>query len=261
MFPNSLTTIVNLFICDFALIFLSRRTKSNAGSLAYAGPDISVPTHRFKDRTTRITDPNNPTYHINGTDYFDDKYTKPSVGRAYIADNHLLQTKDIAGATPGWVDVKFERREVRNINFIQDIEGAQADSIKHSIVTNRQSNPLEPVYQSLDPGELLQPLIPPLIPPSMVKVPTVPIQRGNKAAAATPAHPEHSRVPSKPTSPQYEGECVVLFCFVNFISYVHCFFFFLLIQFAATLNIFTACGGNLCVLFHVLRVANRLRHW
>lgn len=116
-------------------------------------------------------------------DYYDDKYTKPKPMKSYIADNHLLQTKDITGATPGFKDTKFERREIRNINYIQDIEGTQADSIKHSIVTKRESNPLAPVYQSLDPGELLQPVIPPLIPASMVKVPTVPIPRGNKSSA------------------------------------------------------------------------------
>lgn len=165
----------------------------------------SAPNHRFKDRTTRVTDPNNPSYHINGMDYADDKYTKPKTQKAYIADNHLLQTKDITGATPGFKDTKFERREVRNINYIQDIEGAHADSIKHSIVTKRESNPLAPVYQSLDPGELLQPLIPPLIPPAMVKVPTIPVQRGNKVPAPASA--------PKPTSsgfggPQFDGTFV-----------------------------------------------------
>lgn len=176
----------------------------NAGSLAFTGPDISVPNHRFKDRTTRVTDPNNPFYHVNGMDYYDDKYTKPKAMKGYIADNHLLQTKDITGATPSHGEPKFERREFRNINFIQDIEGAQADSIKHSIVTNRQSNPLAPVYQSLDPGELLQPLVTPLIPPSMVKVPTVPIPRGNKVntsdVRSSSANPAETR-----SSPQIDG--------------------------------------------------------
>eukprot|EP01032_Pedospumella_encystans_P031072 gene31072-35066_t len=123
------------------------RGSLDPGSMGYTGPEISAPTHRFKDRTTRVTDPNNPQYHVNGMDYADDKYTKPKQPKAYIADNHLLQTKDITGATPGFKDTRFERREIRNINYIADIEGAHADSIKHSIVTNRQSNPMAPVYQ------------------------------------------------------------------------------------------------------------------
>lgn len=146
--------------------------------------DISAPNHRFKDRTSRVTDPNNPHYHINGKDYFDDNYTKPKPLKPYIADGHLLQTKDIPGAYPGWVPQQnYERTEVRNTNYIQDIEGTQADSIKHGITTKRQSNPLTPVYQSLDPGEVLQPLIPPLIPPDMVKVPTVMVGKRNKQSS------------------------------------------------------------------------------
>lgn len=166
------------------IILPHRPRQVDPGSLAFSGPAISVPTHRFKDRTDRITDPNNPVYHINGMDYYDDKYTKPKSLKGFIADNHLLQTKDITGATPGFKDSLFPRREIRNINYIQDIDGAHADSIKHSIVTKRQSNPLAPVYQSLDQGELLQPLIPPLIPPSMVKVPTVSVPRGNQVDSA-----------------------------------------------------------------------------
>eukprot|EP00428_Durinskia_dybowskii_P067759 CAMPEP_0170386594 /NCGR_PEP_ID=MMETSP0117_2-20130122/17115_1 /TAXON_ID=400756 /ORGANISM="Durinskia baltica, Strain CSIRO CS-38" /LENGTH=362 /DNA_ID=CAMNT_0010642421 /DNA_START=463 /DNA_END=1551 /DNA_ORIENTATION=+ len=179
------------------------------GALAPTGPDISVPNHRFKDRTTRVTDPNNPTYHINGMEYQDDKYTKPKPLKKYIADNHLLQTKDITGATPGFKDTKFERRDYRNINFIQDIEGTQADSIKHSIVTKRQSNPLAPTYQSLDPGELLQPVVAPLIPPTMVKVPTIPVQRGSKVNSSDVPPSSTSAgggggVAERRSSPQYD---------------------------------------------------------
>lgn len=173
--------------------------------MGYSGPEVSAPTHRFKDRTSRVTDPNNPHYHINGMDYADDKYTKPKAQKAYIADNHLLQTKDITGAAPGGLkDTRFVRREVRNINYIADIEGAHADSIKHSIVTNRQSNPLVPVYQSLDPGELLQPVVPPLIPPAMVKVPTVPVERGHRPKEPEQTHGVSfgSSVPAQ----QYDGK-------------------------------------------------------
>ncbi len=137
--------------------------------------DISAKNHRYTDRTTRVTDPCDPVYSVHGMTIKNDKYTKPKEPAKYIADNHLLQTADIKGAT---ADTRyaspFPRREYRNTNYISDIEGAHADSFKHSIVTKRQTHPLQPVYQALDPGELLLPLIPPVIPPDMVKVPTLP---------------------------------------------------------------------------------------
>jgi hypothetical protein len=124
--------------------------------------------------------------------------------KKYIADNHLLQTKDIAGATPGYINPIAERREYRNTNYIGDIDGTQADSIKHSITTKRESNPLAPTYQSLDPGEVLQPLIPPLIPHSMIKTPTVPIPRGNKPAAHPPV-PAATLAPASDSLPNSAG--------------------------------------------------------
>ncbi len=129
---------------------------------------------RYIDKTQRHTDPCNPHYFINGMEYRDDKHSKPTVAKKQIADNLLLQTKDIAGATAGVAMTAFERKEFRNTNFIGDIAGSQADSTKHSIVTNRKTNPLTPVYQSLDGGSYLQPLIPPLLPPEVVKLPTIP---------------------------------------------------------------------------------------
>ena len=114
-------------------------------------------------------------------DHYDDISSKPRKPRALIVDSQLLQTKDILGATPGWRPTDFPRREYKNTNYLGDIPGAQADSIKHSIITKRETHPLVPVYQALDGyGELLEPLIPPLLPPSMIKVPTVPLQRNNQ---------------------------------------------------------------------------------
>ncbi|RYY72603.1 hypothetical protein EON63_20650 [archaeon] len=63
---------------------------------------------------------------------------------------------------------------MRNTNNIADIEGAHADSIRHSMRTTRQTNPLQPVYQALDPGELLLPVVLPLVPPDVIQIPTVP---------------------------------------------------------------------------------------
>lgn len=138
----------------------------------------------YHERTTRHENVMSPHYKINGMEYFDDpKYTKPKSLPKYIADNHLLQTRDIDGAYPGWG--KLQRREYRNITSTADIEGAQADTIKHSIVTKRCTVPLTPVYQSLDGGgELLKPLIEPVMPPTLITMPTLPRTKGSSASDA-----------------------------------------------------------------------------
>lgn len=129
---------------------------------------------RYVDRTSRVTDPNAPRYLVNGMEIFDDPLSKPKPQPKQI-DNFLLQTKDISGAEAGSRYASpFPRKEVRNINYLGDIEGAHADSIKHSIITQRCTNPLQPVYQALDPGEVLPPVVAPLVPPDMIKIPTVP---------------------------------------------------------------------------------------
>lgn len=134
--------------------------------------DIAAKTS-WMDKTSRRTNCLNPVYEINGMVFKDDKYTRPTRPRDLMEDNSLLQTADIAGATQGWRKSLLPRREYRNTNYIGDIQGAFADSIKKGIVTKREVHPLCPVYQSLDPGELLLPLIPPLIPEDMVKIPTI----------------------------------------------------------------------------------------
>jgi hypothetical protein len=106
--------------------------------------DISAKSCRIGKR---VTDPNNPTYHINGLDIADDRYTKPKAPKKFIEDSFLLKTKDITGASSdSRGEDRFQRREVKNTNFVGDISGACADSIKHSIVTNRTTNPLQPVF-------------------------------------------------------------------------------------------------------------------
>jgi hypothetical protein len=153
--------------------------------------DISVKDHRYIDKTNRSSNGLNPVYHINGMDYADEAYTKPKPAKKFIADSFFLQTKDINDYV---VEQKssFVRREFRNTNYIKDIVGTQSDSIKHGITTNRKTNPLTPVYQSLDPGELLLPVIPPLLPPSLIKVPTIKAATENQApvhsSAATPSN-------------------------------------------------------------------------
>jgi len=100
----------------------------------------------------------------------------------------LLQTRDIEGAFSGWG--RMERREYRNIMNTTDVEGAQADTVKHTIASNRITNPLTPVYPSLD-GEPLPPLLVPLLPHSIVTVPTLrPSQ--SKTSAGSKAAETHS---------------------------------------------------------------------
>jgi len=126
---------------------------------------------RHQDRSSRLVNTLNPVYEFDGMIIEDDKYSKPRKPKPFIPENNLLKTADITGATAGWHT--FTGKEVRNINFIADIKGAQADTIKHSIITTRSTHPLLPVYQALDDGEPLLPLNKPLIPASLVKVATL----------------------------------------------------------------------------------------
>lgn len=144
--------------------------------------DVPLKTLKFADRTSRVTDVLNPTYEANGMIFQDDKYMRPRKPKPFV-ESHFMQTRDVNNYMPEQGS-SFPRREYRNTNYIGDIDGACSDTIKHSIVTNRQSNPLAPVYQALDPGELLLPLIPPLLPPSMIKVPTIRAGQQPKAHSA-----------------------------------------------------------------------------
>lgn len=152
-------------------------------------------------------------------DIYDDKYTKPKEPKKLIPDNFLLKTKDINGATADtrYAD-PFVRREFKNTNFIGDIKGSHADSVKHSIVTNRNTHPLQPVYQALDPGELLLPLIPPLIPPELVKVPTLPQMnrestKGIAESSIRPKSNSHAEFDQTWGSTQQNGNPPYLFLF------------------------------------------------
>jgi hypothetical protein len=151
--------------------------------------DISA-RQRYIDKTCRITDPNNPQYSVNGLEIKDDKYTKPRPPRNYV-QGFSLDTKDIKGADAGSRYASpFQRREFRNTNYVGDIEGSKADTIRPGITTNRQTHPLQPVYQSLDPGELLLPVIAPLIPAEMVKVPTLPTVHGSSSFHGASSRPK-----------------------------------------------------------------------
>lgn len=119
-------------------------------------------------RTRRITNPLTPTYRVNGMDVADDpvKCRPRPPPKAKDGPFNPLTTADIEGATPGWrplpqVNPPLEaRRHFRNTNFMGDIPGAQADTVKHSICTERHVNPLNPVYASLDGEPLTNPQTP-----------------------------------------------------------------------------------------------------
>jgi hypothetical protein len=119
-------------------------------------------------KSTRVVDPLKPEYRVNGMVIRDDpKYTQPRPLPAPAThDFFSLKTNDIEGAWPGWVPPHEctppmdQRRHFRNTNFVGDIRGAKADTVKHSIVTERVVNPLNPVYDSLDGDRLRPPLTP-----------------------------------------------------------------------------------------------------
>lgn len=113
-------------------------------------------------KTRRVTDPLRPAHFVNGMAISDDMVsTMPkSLPKKRDGPTYSLTTQDIEGAQCGWkppheMQPPIEiRRHFRNTNFVGDIAGAQPDTVKHAIRTNRVSNPLNPVYKSLD-GEVL----------------------------------------------------------------------------------------------------------
>jgi len=148
---------------------------------------------RFQDRCVRDTNLMDPVYQVNGIEIRDEAKSKPNPLKNFIPDNNLLGTRDIDGAYPCWG--QRERREVRNIMSTMDIPGAQADTIVHSMKSDRVTNPLTPVYDSLDGGAPLLPLVIPLMPASLVQRPThslknpAPMNHGAASASAPSSRP------------------------------------------------------------------------
>lgn len=168
-------------VCAF---FISARLQHSPPRDILNVTDIAART-RYIDKTHRVTDPNNPSYVVHDMRIEDDKYTKPREPRKYVP-GFSLETADIKGAGAGSrYESPFPRREYRNTNFIGDIDGSKADTIKPGITTKRETHPLQPVYQSLDPGELLLPVIAPLVPADMVRVPTLPNVHTQSATTAS----------------------------------------------------------------------------
>jgi len=153
--------------------------------------NIVLKHSRFQDRCVRDTDLMDPVYHVNGIEIRDEAKSKPKPLKNFIPDNNLLGTRDIDGAYPCWG--QRERREVRNIMSTMDIPGAQADTIVHSMKSDRVTDPLTPVYASLDGAPLL-PLVVPLMPASFVQKPTHSLK--NPAPAPSAAVPAPSSRPA-----------------------------------------------------------------
>ena len=154
-----------------------------------------IATKKPLEVTKRRTNPISPNYTIYGSDIHDDpRHTKPRPLPKQVFGGHLLETHDINTSTKAWQP--HMRREFRNLTTTMDIEGAQADTVIHSIVTKRATNPLQPTYQGLDRDLMLEPPVMPLMPPSIITRPTM---RPSKDNAAPPAatssssgHPETS---------------------------------------------------------------------
>eukprot|EP00698_Gefionella_okellyi_P021889 TRINITY_DN7175_c0_g1_i1.p1 TRINITY_DN7175_c0_g1~~TRINITY_DN7175_c0_g1_i1.p1 ORF type:complete len:498 (-),score=96.61 TRINITY_DN7175_c0_g1_i1:86-1579(-) len=63
-----------------------------------------------------------------------------------------MNTRDVPGAYAGWAPEsreERERREFRNINFVGDIDGAQADT-RYRFKSERRTDPVDPRYVLLD---------------------------------------------------------------------------------------------------------------
>lgn len=127
---------------------------------------VELHKQRFQDRSRRCIDVMNPVYQYNGMEISDDPIKcKPRLMPQYVpGGTYSLVTTDIVGATPGKLkDLRFKKKEYRNIMSTQDVVGAQADTVKHSITSTRITCPLSPVYRGLNHGEPIGPITAPLI--------------------------------------------------------------------------------------------------
>ena len=102
--------------------------------------DITAKVKPF-DLTNRRTNVLDPVYSIYGNTIKDDSYTKPKPLPKQVFNGHLLETADINTASKFFQP--HMRREVKNITSCSDIEGAQADTLIESIVTKRETHPLQ----------------------------------------------------------------------------------------------------------------------
>ena len=142
-------------------------------------PPFPLTNPRFQDRTQRCTNLCAPKYTIHGIAIEDDPVRSRPKALPRLIENGTfsLRTDDVVGATTLTNPKRKERKEVRNIMNTQDVEGAQADTIKHSITSNRVTCPLFPVYQSLDDGSPVAALVKPLMPSESIEFPSTRIMK------------------------------------------------------------------------------------
>lgn len=119
-----------------------------------------------KFKSTRVTDPLDPVYHVNYVTIADDPSSKPrKLPTGKNVPFYSLYVDDIEGTKAGWKPSNVlnppieQRRDFKRTNALDDIQGAQANTVRHTIQTQRVTNPLEPDYVGLD-GQPLEPVIP-----------------------------------------------------------------------------------------------------
>ena len=121
----------------------------------------------------RMTNPQNPTYTVwdHSLGEFGRKQESSSINREYgaikgakptglkkpIAGARNLDTQDIPGAQSNTLRrgnfTWMKRRQVRELNKVDDIVGCQASTLKQAPQGTREVNPLEPDYQYLGNSE------------------------------------------------------------------------------------------------------------
>ena len=129
-----------------------RIRNSNYDSFNYS--DVT----NFKFTSKRNINPLDPEYIVDygkGEKYIHGKIegSKPITFLPIVYPDPLnLKTSDISGAQIG-TKYKFNKYSSMNFNFnLKDIENAQSGSLKKGIKTDRQTNPIDPIYTL--PGHL-----------------------------------------------------------------------------------------------------------
>ncbi|TMW64030.1 hypothetical protein Poli38472_014147 [Pythium oligandrum] len=109
-------------------------------------------------KSSRVTNVLNPVYTVNGMTSQDDAQMRSKILHPQLQKpSYALQTSDIAGANPydasknvvGGIPNE-KRRGFRTTNRTDDINGAKADTVLHSIHSNRRVDPNWPEYVVLD---------------------------------------------------------------------------------------------------------------
>ncbi|RHY04563.1 hypothetical protein DYB25_011079 [Aphanomyces astaci] len=121
--------------------------------------------------TNRIVNPLTPSYKLPHCEpapliypkFLRDSYQTADIDGTRAAPRHTLPPRDTMnlGANPadslkGIVGniPHVKRRHFRSTNNVQDIRGAQANTVHHSIVSNRHVDPIFPAYTDLDGDSL-----------------------------------------------------------------------------------------------------------